>query len=326
MNRMCVSAVALLVLAGAAHGGVELRFRTRTQSATGATNASSGVTLTTAWSGATFTTAQPVGSFIEIAVQARVTGGRMLSGFDFDIVMPTEAESAGQLWISRISNGGAYTGNGSPWVIGGNPNPGAAGVGLFGVASTFSYLPGLQAPKFNGSINDSSGTFTNNAAMQEIGLIGGLASGSALLSTPGIDDGFTGSPGTFTGPFVTVADPPGGPNPVVGKPENGSTASVDPDAALNYFGQEGWIDIYRLRYTITSNSLRTVPVQLRDPHASTFTQFVYAGGTQQVWGVDSQTDAITILNPNFSFNVTPAPSTVALMGLGGLVISRRRRA
>lgn len=324
MNRMCVSAVALLVLAGAAHGGVELRFRTKAQSATGATNASSGVTLTTAWSGATFTTAQPVGSFIEIAVQARVTGGRLLSGFDFDIVMPNESESGGQLWIGRISTGGGVYS--SSWANGGAPNPGAAGVGLFGVAPSFSYLPGLQPPKFNGSINESSGTFTNNAGYQEIGLIGGLASGSALLGTPGIDDNFVGNPATFTGPVVTNPDPVGGPNPVLGKPVNGATAEVDPAAATDYFGQESWVDIYHFRYTILSNSVRQIDVQLRDPHASTFTQFVYAGGTQQVWGVDSQNDAVTILNPTYHFNVTPAPSTVALMGLGGLVVARRRRA
>jgi hypothetical protein len=104
-------------------------------------------------------------SLLEIAVQVRVTGGN-LGGFNFDI-HTGDAEARGTLSRARISNSDHTYFSGSPWA----PN---SSVGTGGVASTFSYLAGINS-SFNGLINVSGGSFTNNPNENEIGLIAGAA-------------------------------------------------------------------------------------------------------------------------------------------------------
>jgi hypothetical protein len=286
MNRICVSAVALMAMAGAVNAQtVQFRIIERTGQ----------------------TVANSADALVECAVQARVTGGN-LGSFNFDIALAGEAESNGALSRARISNADhtywTVPTNGTSWV-------GNSSVGSGGLASTFSYLAALQAP-FNGVINTSSGTFTNNPAEHEIGLIAGAATGSALLNTPGVDGDGDGNPDNY---FDN-----GNGNPTV----NGSTASTTGIDVGTYFGNGQFTDVYRFRYTVSSFTTRTVNFVLRNIGAQVFQQFGFNNGA---WGAQNVTvDAASISASGYSLSVTPAPATVALMGLGGLVAARRRRA
>jgi hypothetical protein len=292
---MFVSAVALLALAGAAHAQpVQLGFRTRTNVIPTVSGAATAV--------------------IDIAVTAHVTGGRALAGFDFDIGLAGESQSWGTLQVARIRNTGntAYNPDGAAW-------PAGAAVGQFGVAASYSYLPGLQPPKFNGNVNSSIGTFTDNPNEHEIGLIGGLSSGNALLQTPGVDDdgtlGFDNNPDTWAGPAGGI--------PTEGD-AFGPNAALSPAVGSAYFAQGSTIDIYHFKYTVTNFTERDIVFQIRNAHASTFSQFQFSYAND-IWGIDSTAEN-TVGTNSMTIHVTPTPSTVALLGLGGLVAVRRRRA
>lgn len=258
---------------------------------------------------------------LDIAIQAQVTGGRKLGGFSFDAVIVGEADTRGTLAMARINNAdGTYA---TTLAVGST-------VGQFGIARQYSYLAGIS-PSFNGVINTSVGTFTNTPGNQEIGLIAGAATGSAVLGTPGLDvsDGDTdnanpgvgdGNPDSWnaTHPWSSVA----GQTPPM--PANNDTGTLAAALAGPYFGAGQFIDIYRFRYTLNTSlvNCRTLHFTLVGATAQTFDQLLFNNGS---WGAQNTTFGGTIFVVPLDVVCFPAPSSAALLALGGLPAARRRR-
>ncbi len=240
MNKAVFAAAALAVCAGVVHAQtVELRIIER--------KAQSVVT-------------GPADAQLDFAVQARCIGAPNLAmaAFSFNVVIVGEPESRGVLERGYITNV-----DHTPTSAIGVSNT----VGQGGLAFQYSYFASLNAA-FNGTLNASSGTFTNGPD-QEIGLILGQTAGAAFLGTPGLDldaDGNLDTWGNGTG-----AIPPG------------RTQSPMPLAVMQqYFGAGGnWVDVYRFRYTTSVFTPRTLDVRLQAPSVETFTMGISTDG---VWG------------------------------------------
>jgi hypothetical protein len=246
-------------------------------------------------------TASGADPLLELAVQARVNGGSALGAFTFNI-RTADAESRGTLQRAQISNGDHSYYSGSPW------GPVSA-VGIGGLASTYCYLAGISG-SFNGLINTSSGTFTNNPNENEIGLVSGSSTGSSLLATPGMDADSDGNPDTFAGNGVS-------------SPQNNDTAALSPGLAGTYFAKGQFIDVYRFRYTLADFTARTLHFTLAELGAQTFSQFVYSNGA---WGPqNAQTFDLSTAGLDVQV-IFPGPGTAGTLLLGGLVAARRRRA
>jgi hypothetical protein len=243
-------------------------------------------------------------SLLELAVQARVTGGA-LGAFSFDIAIPGEADTNGTLERARINtslSNHAYFNSGA-WAAG-------TSIGVHGMAYPYTFLASTGGPSaaFNGVINTSTATFTNNPNDQEIGLIVGRVMGDPLLHTPGIGGDGDGVPDTYV---------------------SGTTAALDATAAANYFGAGQFIDVYRFRYTVTNLAPRNLSFIIRNVLAENFTQLTNNGN---LWGAQDSTVASgDIHGAPLSATVTgfslfiPSPATGAVLGMGGLVALRRRR-
>lgn len=237
---------------------------------------------------------------LDLAIQARVNGGGALGGFGFNAVITGEPDTNGTLALGRISNAdGTYN----------NTIAASSAVGLGGLARQYTYLAGINAA-FNGQINLSNGTFTNSAGNQEIGLITGSSLSSALLGTPGVDPNGESNPATWSGYGSGNA------------PAAGDTAALDATVGSTYFSQGAYNDIYRFRYVVSNFANRTLTFTLQGVTAQTFSQFVFSNGS---WGLNTSTFAGAINVTPLTVNVTPAPASAALLGLGGLVAARRRR-
>ncbi|MBY0310501.1 MAG: PEP-CTERM sorting domain-containing protein [Phycisphaerales bacterium] len=232
---------------------------------------------------------------LNFAVQARVTqvAGRGIGDWSFNIRIAGEAESAANGTLARLrtsqSDGTYFTGA---------PSTSATGGGLLGVASAYRYLVGLNS-NFNGLINGNGGTFTNGPD-QEIGLVAGTARGAGL-SNAGL-----------------VIDDPNNPGTNIAAPEPDFTTALNA-----FFGSNGnWIDLYRFRYTVASFAQRTLDFRIEAATAATFSSLVPAGAdfSGNTTGGAAQTSVAGVSIP-----VVPAPASVALVGLGGLALARRRR-
>jgi hypothetical protein len=234
----------------------------------------------------TGTDLSPANSAGNYAVQARVTAGPnglALGGFQFDIVIPGEPDANGTLARLKISSFGAY------YTGAAQPN---SAIGSGGLAASFTYLAGIN-PNFNGLVNTSSGTFTNQPGQQEIGLVSASASGSALLGTPDIDPSGENNIGTWSGYGVGAA------------PNNGTTAPLDPTIGATYFAEGQFIDVYRFRYTVSDFSSRAFSITLANAAAQVFNQFLFNGGS---WGPQATTvDAGSV-------SVTPLTVQVIVAG------------
>ncbi len=239
------------------------------------------------------TQASPVDNVLDYAIQARVSGaGLAVWGFDC-LRLVGEAESASTLQTIRTSNGdGTYYAG---------PSSLNAAIGLGGLARSYSRLALING-NFNGLLNVSAGTFTNTAD-NELGLISGTLGGSPLMQTPGVDSDFDGRPDTIATPLTL--------------------GTLDPSIMSSYMAQDGFIDVYRFRVTVTDFTLRTIPITLVGGDARSFTQVSF-NGTE--WGPVVHAPGEDLIITGGSFEVIPAPASVALLGLGGLVGARRRRA
>jgi hypothetical protein len=233
--------------------------------------------------------ANPVTSaqnFVPFAVQARVIGNRSLGNFNFDIIL-SDLEAQGTLGrLGTTDSVGAYAANPTN----------AAGIagGRAGLPNQYYFLAGIN-PNFNGLINQSAGTFVNSP-LNEIGLVTGSPTGDGIVALTDLD--FDGAPDSGSGPL---------------------------DAAVSdgFLGSNGnWVDVFRFRYTVTDFTARDVSVTLRGATAQTFTNLGLAQGQ---WGPASPADA-SVASQGLIFSVIPAPASAALLGLGGLVAARRRRA
>jgi hypothetical protein len=246
------------------------------------------------------TAANPTGNY---AVQARVTGGAALAGFSFNIVIPGELDSYGTPARLRIQDStGAYWNGAATTAV----SPGYAGI-----AHQYGSLAAISSD-FNGVINTSSGTFTNNPNRQEIGIISGHSAGATMLATPGMDPGGEGNPVTWSGYGQTP----------IGVPVQNTTVPIPASLAGPYFAQGQFVDIYRFRYTTSFFGARLVNYTLENATAETFSQFIYSAG---VWGVQATSLPSTSITVTPIGWGTPAPSTcAAFLGVGALAMRRRR--
>ena len=245
-----------------------------------------------AWTG----TAQPAGTndaILNFSVLARVVGGvsgEALGNFGFDLVS-NDATGNGAFTKALISNAdGTY----APSTTYSNN----ATVGRGGLARPYSYLAGIS-PEFNGVINMTSGSFIQNPLVEDLGLITGSPTGQALLDVADTD--FDGLPDTYPG--------------------SGTTAPLDPALGSAYFGATGFVAVYNFNYTIASNAIRTITFSVANAQAQTFLSLAVANG---VWGPANPQNATTLASGAL-VAVTPAPGAAALLGLGGLMVARRRR-
>ncbi|HMN42796.1 MAG TPA: GC-type dockerin domain-anchored protein [Phycisphaerales bacterium] len=163
-------------------------------------------------------------------------------------------------------------------------------IGQGGLASQYSYLAGING-SFNGSINASTGTFTDTPD-QDIGLVTGDSVGNAFLTVPGIDLDRDGNPDGWGSGIGAV-------------PPEVVYASIPPAVMQEYFGGgSSWSDVYRFRYTVTDLAPRTLDVRLERPvgYAFSFAQFNAAAA----WGAGLRHQAT-------------ATASNLLIGIGGPV-------
>ena len=80
--------------------------------------------------------------------------------------------------------------------------------------------------------------------------------------------------------------------------------------------------MYHFNYAISSNASRTAVFTIAGAQAQTFSFLALANG---VWGPGAPLNAVTSAS-GAQIVITPAPASVALLGLGGLLAARRRRA
>ena len=235
-------------------------------------------------------------NILNLAVQARVVGGaadESLGDFRFDI-LTNDVESAGTLAKCRISNAdGTYVTDSTAF----NNNP---TVGRGGLAAIYTYLVGIN-PNFNGLINTSGGTFTQNPAINDLGLVYATPKGNSILLLTDLDG--DGNPDTYPG--------------------SGTTAPIDPTIANTYLGANGnFVDVYHFNYAMTAATNPLLSFSLNVSLAQTFGAF---GFVNLVWCPGNPVNAMNIVTSNYDFRVTPAPASVAILGLASLAAARRRR-
>jgi hypothetical protein len=230
----------------------------------------------------------PNNATVDLAVQVRITGGSAIGMCGMSLVISGEPDSYGDLARDRIMSSGTgvyYTGS---------PESNTT-VGQGGLARQYTYLAGID-PRFNGVINGAVSEFDNTPGNQEIYSIVGVAAGSGLLGTPGVDVDGDGNPDTWSG------------NGGGTSPSDGATATINSTIAASYFAQGEFIDVYRFRYTVTNFSSARVLhfgfVEL--PTAQAFSQFRCEYG---LWKADTSTFTGTITSTSLSIPVTLQPNT-----------------
>jgi hypothetical protein len=185
------------------------------------------------------------------------------------------------------------------------------------MAASYTGLAGFSGDALNGSVNTSSGSFTNTPGNQEIGIVTGRLMSSPMLHTPGLDPNNEGNPSSYA-------------NYGTGIPPTNQTTAPLPSGLGNYFASDQFVDVYHFRYVVSNlSTVRTLTFSLRNLLAENFTRFVYSN---TLWGAqDSTVPPGSISGQSLSTSVTgfsaliPAPGSAALVGLGGLMAIRRRR-
>ncbi len=285
MPRIALSAAALLALAaGSAHAqSIEFRIIER-QGQAG------------------FIPSIPLGiptadNVLNFAVQARVAGGAATQGigeFHFDIVASGEPDSNGTLTRMLVSNvDGTYAVN--------TAQSSNNVIGRGGLAAQYTYLASSN-PDFNGLINTSGGTFTNNPASHEVGMIGGRVAGAALLLRSDLN--LDGNPDTYPG--------------------TGTFAAIDPTYGQDYLGAGGnFVDVFRFKYTLNNLvSTRGFVFNLSNLSAQIATGFELVNGTWQPVLAPSPFSATS--SPSY-FLGFPSPGAGSTLAIAGLLAARRRR-
>jgi len=96
-------------------------------------------------------------------------------------------------------------------------------------------------------------------------------------------------------------------------------ALIDLDATEAQFGRNNFIPIYTFQLDFTNLAVRSV-VFTSDIAFTAFSTFDINNIPNSVSGVTS------LPVPSYTVSIIPAPGAAALLGLGGLVVARRRRA
>lgn len=241
---------------------------------------------------------------LNFSVEARVVGGAV-------------GESLGNFSFNLTSNEGDFNTNPTGTLfsqaaistIAGQYDPtnynDQASVGRGGLAHQYSYLAGIN-PNFNGLIDSSGGAWTESTTLADIGLVTGAPIGGPMLDL-----------------FST-----NGNRPATQPSSLATTATMDVALAHQYLGATNvgggdgdWIAIYNFNATLQSNATRAMVVTLGGVQAQTFTSWAKANG---VWGPASPVNA-QATGGAITIQILPAPGAAALLGLGGLVATRRRR-
>jgi hypothetical protein len=245
------------------------------------------------------TVANPADPILDIALQAKVTGGGLAS-FNTDIRIAGEPESYGTLTRGLISNiDGTYSTTYAANSV----------LGRGGLARQYSYLAGINA-FFNGTINTSAGTFVNGPD-QEIGIIDGSAAGGALLGTPGIDVDGDNNPDSWSGNGSGLTPP------------SPTYVPLDPAIESEYFAGGQFVDVYRFRYTVSNFTERTLHIEALNNSAITFdTRLIYNNG---LWGAYGGSDHSPFNFESLGILVVPAPGSATLVSVGVLAALRRQK-
>ncbi len=226
----------------------------------------------------------------DLAVQARVSSvgnAYGLSAFGFNLRIAGESEAAGTLWRGGITLAdGTY----DPTIWTGDR------VGRTGIARQYSYLASLNQ-NFNGVINFSAVGFTNTPD-QEIGLIVGSANGFGFMTTPGMDDDFDGQPDS---------DPLGA------------------ELMGSYFAGGEFVDLYRFRYGLRSNTGRTLSFRIEG--VSGVQAFNGVRESNGLWGPDGLV-AVTgddLVVTGLDIPALPSPGAAGwVVAMAGMGLRRRR--
>lgn len=303
MKTVSLSAVAILALAGSAmaqsFGSVEFRWRERGLGLTNVADIGPGVTG------------------IAGAALNQTTNPTLTTDARFVLVLEAR--------VTRAS---------------GNTDLG----GLAGMAFNFNSSDTSAQGQFAATVVGASADLRNAASASPA--VYTSIGGYTALPAADLPGGTSGARGIF-GPFRTIADI-GSPNqPAIGV-QNGANLNniaiaantspltfVDPDTGDNgpyfgrtdFYGLNTWVPVFTAVYNVADvSTIRTITLT----PALSGTGAGDSGlrgfrGINNSQGVDSwQIDNGGL--PAFSIRVIPAPGAAALLGLGGLVAARRRRA
>lgn len=317
MKKIVLSALAVASIAGTTFGQsigpslgtVELRWIERSMPAgtfNGGYNlpaaaAPSAISTTGAMPSTTAITTQD--AVVVLVLQARVTGNvggpaiRGLAAAGFDVV--TNQTAGGGFRSINVADGTPALNNRGSAQVGNNTN----GANILGGANTApgaaSSDRGVPAP-FRAVANNNS---TNGPAL------GVLSANSNVLSkvTLGAQQGF----------FTNADDFP------------------DTFGAYNLLGLDQWVNVYAAIYDITDvNTVRDIVFTVRNspatppnPDPTDYGFRTWTGGSNtQNGGLDLwQLSPGFTAAPTFTVSIVPAPGAAALLGLGGLIATRRRR-
>jgi hypothetical protein len=318
MERYVISTVALLALAGSAmaqspYGTVEFRWRER---AVGVLPTIGGVQTTVlnplaAPSPANNSVSTPAvagdatDAAFHLILEARVTraqgntdlGG--LAGFAFNMV---SSDTRAQGSFAANNNTGAWPENrnaasasttiysqiGAYTAAQGGALPGTTGRGVFGPFRRVADLGGNNQPAIGVQNLSSSGPLANNATLENITI-------GAQVDPLTFVDGDTGENGPYFG-------------------------------RNDFYGLNTWVPVYIAIYNVTDLAGRSFIDINAQIGATSPTDSGLRGfrGINTDQGVDSwQIDNGGL--PTFRIAIVPAPGSAALLGLGGLLVARRRR-
>lgn len=194
---------------------------------------------------------------------------------------------AGSINITSGSGGGAFKGTGTPSRNGSPTN--------FNPNGSFALRDGSNS---NLAVDSSTyvGASSGNAIYSPYRVVASLGPGAnGDISATGLTNISGGLDGN------TVAD---------------FTAGNIVSAA---FGSGNYVPVYAFQYDITSNTARTLT--FRTNFSASF--FTGADANNVPTGV---TNPSSVVQGTYSVDIVPAPASAALLGLGGLVAARRRRA
>jgi hypothetical protein len=194
------------------------------------------------------------------------------------------------------------TGSPLTWNPASNPAPGGSGSGGLG---------GLWNGDLNVSVSEATGTWSNNTASFQTTVRRALLSPYTAGDANGHFDGLIGGNFAGTGPAGLVTD------------IQPAQFGADPAALDHSNGTVAWRGLWiPANYSARTVNFNVALGSLGIPSS------VYA--IDATYGVGGRTlpvalKVVTNFGAGSSVNIVPVPSSLALLGLGGLAASRRRR-
>lgn len=170
--------------------------------------------------------------------------------------------------------------------------------------------------------------FDNHGMFAWLGDLSGTGTGFTLGNTPGPRGPFNFSPagsGTVSGDGSAINGIDAVRNPLVSVPWD--FGIPNPPAPNTSQGRDAYFSTFRFTVTLTDLSVREITFNLNGT-MSALSGVTFLGGEEGDMANWTLAPAITGIPANGSFTlaIVPAPGAAALLGLGGLVAARRRRA